>query len=61
MTDKQSTVVVSRELAERFCHGHPSMTDQNELRTLLAATPEQAVDVGEPVAWLDEESGAIVT
>lgn len=66
MTDKQSTVDVSRELFEailddpRLVVAMPSSLIA-QIKAILAATPEQAVDVGEPVAWLDEESGAIVT
>jgi hypothetical protein len=58
MTDKQSAVVVSRELAERIvktCMFTMLEADYQELRNLLAATPEQAVDVGEPVAWQDPD------
>jgi hypothetical protein len=57
MTDKQSTVVVSRELAERIvktCMFTMLEADYQELRALLAATPEQAVDVGDPVAIINE-------
>lgn len=61
MTDKQSTVVVSREalsvilrllgIAEfEFDDEVAKARKQiDELRAILAATPEQAVDVGEPV------------
>jgi len=63
MTDKQSTVIVSREQLEQFL-GRMGSTEgrrqnRTELRALLEATPAQAVDVGEPVAWLcfDFEGG----
>lgn len=53
MTDKQSTVVVSRELAEVLMNTTASSMARAELFALLAATPEQTVDVDEPAAYVD--------
>lgn len=65
MTDKQSTVVVSRELLEKATDNKYLEKERIsihrfealfELRALLAATPEQAVDGGEPVAYADPQA-----
>lgn len=69
MTDKQSTVVVSRAEIERLARKAEVFDDgtdgadaesarsvAQDLRALLAATPDQDVDLGEPVAYADPQA-----